>query len=62
MNISGPTIALAEQLPIHIADAGTARSGPSVNTYEEGLHLKKDFNRPKMARVSQSPPAAEKAN
>ena len=37
MNISRATPAFAEQLPIHIADAGTARSGPPVNTYEEGL-------------------------
>jgi hypothetical protein len=37
MNISRATFALAEQTPIHIADASAARSGPSVNTYEEGL-------------------------
>ena len=37
MNIGWATFALAEQTPIHIADAGAARSGPSVNTYEEGL-------------------------
>ena len=37
MNIGWATFALAEQTPVHIADAGAARSGPSVNTYEEGL-------------------------
>ena len=37
MNIGWATFALAEQLPIHIADASPARSGPSVNTEEEGL-------------------------
>jgi hypothetical protein len=37
MNISRATPAFAEQLPIHIADASPARSGPSVNTEEEGL-------------------------
>jgi hypothetical protein len=37
MNIGRATFALAEQTPIHIADAGTTRSGPSVNAYKEGL-------------------------
>jgi hypothetical protein len=37
MNISRATPAFAEQLSIHIADASPARSGPSVNTEEEGL-------------------------
>jgi hypothetical protein len=37
MNISRATFAFAEQTPIHIAETGAARSGPSVNTDEEGF-------------------------
>ena len=37
MNIGWATCAFAEQVPIYIADAGTARGGPSVNAYKEGL-------------------------
>jgi hypothetical protein len=37
MYVGWATLTLAEQIPIHIADADPARSGPSVNAYEEGL-------------------------
>src|SRR4029453_452979 len=40
MNVSWATLAFAQQICIHIAEAGTAKSGPSINTYKEGLRHK----------------------
>jgi hypothetical protein len=40
MNVSWATPTFAQQISLHIAEAGTAKSGPSVNTYEEGLRHK----------------------